>query len=63
LPILDGHSSRLQRTLWEQLSQEAVDVLCIPARTSNFTQSLDMCVTAQFKSSLLQLVVFPRRVK
>jgi hypothetical protein len=49
LLLLDGHSTRLQKGIWEQMKENNVDVLCIPAHTSNFTQPLDQTVNAQFK--------------
>jgi hypothetical protein len=49
LLIIDGHSTRLQKELWDAAKESSVDVLCIPAHTSNSTQPLDQTVNAQFK--------------
>lgn len=61
LLLLDGHSTRLQREIWVELNKKNIDVLCIPAHTSNFTQSLDLCVNGQFKRLLGNVRGFPKK--
>jgi hypothetical protein len=61
LLIIDGHSTRLQRKIWEDLHALDIDVICIPAHTSNITQSLDQVVNAQFKRRLQDVKGFPKK--
>jgi hypothetical protein len=63
LLLLDGHSTRLQQDIWEKLSEDEVDILCIQAHTSNITQSLDLCVNAQFKRLLSDTGPFPKKTE
>jgi hypothetical protein len=59
LIILDGHSSRLNRRLWELFREEQIDVLILPAHTSEYLQPLDMGVNGVFKGEIKHLR-FPR---
>lgn len=63
LLILDGHSTRLQYELWDELSEANVDVLVIPSHTSNMLQPLDLCVNARFKQCLLNNKSFPNKTE
>jgi hypothetical protein len=61
LLLLDGHTSRYQRDLWETMKENNVDVLCLPSHTSNITQPLDLCVNANFKRALHTVQNFPKK--
>jgi hypothetical protein len=60
LLILDGHSSRLNRQLWEEFSKANVDVLVLPSHTSHRLQPLDCGVNAEFKRNI-EKAKFPKR--
>jgi hypothetical protein len=62
LLLLDGHSSRVQRNLFVELSQLEIDVLVLPSHTSCRTQPLDRKVNAVWKEEIRQQkLVFPKR--
>jgi hypothetical protein len=61
LLLLDGHRSRYKRTLWEEVAEMEIDVICIPAHTSNVTQPLDLSVNASFKQALEKIKGFPKK--
>jgi hypothetical protein len=61
--LIDGHATRLQKEIWEKMKEYEVDVLCIPSHTSNITQSLDLCVNAQFKRLLHSVGAFPKKTE
>jgi hypothetical protein len=63
LLILDGHSTQMQRKIWEVMKENNVDVICFPSHTSNFTQPLDLCVNSQFKKELQITECFPKKMK
>jgi hypothetical protein len=52
LLIMDGHSSRLNRELWEQFSAAEVDVIILPSHTSEYLQPLDLGVNGVFKEEI-----------
>jgi hypothetical protein len=63
LLILDSHTTRLQKELWKTLRELKVDVLTIPAHTSNETQPLDRVPNAQIKRLLQDVRTFPKKTK
>jgi hypothetical protein len=52
LLIIDGHSSRINRQLWELCALLNIDVILIPAHTSHILQPLDLTVNGVFKTNL-----------
>jgi hypothetical protein len=52
LLILDGHSSRNNRQLWELFAANGIDVVVLPAHTSHILQPLDLGPNAAFKRTL-----------
>ncbi|KAK2940912.1 hypothetical protein BLNAU_24178 [Blattamonas nauphoetae] len=61
LLIFDGHSSRMDRKLWEELGGHGIDSLCLPSNTSSLTQPLDHAPNASFKAALDQVVGMPKK--
>jgi hypothetical protein len=61
LLILDGHPTRDQFQLWKELNEDNIDVLVIPAHTSNILQPLDRVVNGNFKISLQQMRSFKKK--
>jgi hypothetical protein len=59
LLLLDGHSSRMNRELWEHFREEKIDVIVIPAHTSHILQPLDLGVNAEFKRALEKVPPYP----
>jgi hypothetical protein len=59
LLLLDGHSTRLQRDIWEIFHASNVDVCILPAHTSHVLQPLDCGVNAKFKALLTSLTALP----
>ncbi|KAA6375441.1 MAG: hypothetical protein EZS28_029031, partial [Streblomastix strix] len=53
-PVLfvDGHTSRINPSLWLYSLSLRIDVFCIPAQTYTVTQSCDRGVNAELKDSL-----------
>jgi hypothetical protein len=61
LLFMDGHSSRLQRTVWEKAASMGIDVCILPSHTSHVLQPLDNGVNAKFKSLLASVVSLPKK--
>jgi hypothetical protein len=61
LLLMDGHSSRMNRELWERFHRERIDVIVIPAHTSHILQPLDLGVNGEFKRALEQVPAYPQR--
>jgi hypothetical protein len=59
LLILDGHSSRISPTLWDECVEAKIDLCILPAHTSHLLQPLDLGVNARFKSALNDLHRLP----
>jgi hypothetical protein len=61
LIILDGHSSRQNRHLWDEFSKQEVDVIILPAHTSHYLQPLDVGVNGVFKKKIAKLQFPPSK--
>jgi hypothetical protein len=61
LLILDGHSSRLCRGLWEDCALKNIDVAIFPSHTSHIMQPLDRGVNARFKFQLGIVRALPKK--
>lgn len=61
LIIIDGHPTRRNRAIWEHFSSINVDVICIPAHSSNILQPLDQTVNGLFKY-YIQKTSFPKNI-
>lgn len=55
LIILDGHSSRKNKTLLSKLYENEIDVLCLPSHSSHFLQPLDVTVNSVFQTQRAKL--------
>jgi hypothetical protein len=61
--VLDGHSSRLCRELWEDFAKEGIDVVVLPSHTSHLTQPLDITVNGLLKRCLQVVGAAPAKSK
>jgi hypothetical protein len=63
LILLDGHSTRFQVDIWEEMKKENIDALIIPSHSSNHTQPLDQTVNGKFKRLLEEIPSLPKKKK
>jgi hypothetical protein len=61
LIILDGHSSRNNFKLWEDLRNKGVEAVILPAHTSHILQPLDLGTNGEFKRALEKTMPFPKK--
>jgi hypothetical protein len=63
LLFMDGHGSRLRKTVWEEAASLGIDVCILPPHTSHLLQPLDCGVNAHFKSLLSSVTSLPQKRK
>jgi hypothetical protein len=63
LLILDGHSTRQQVEIWEEMKKQNIDAVIIPSHSSNLTQPLDQTVNGNFKRLLEKIPSLPKKKK
>jgi hypothetical protein len=61
LVTVDGHSTRLQSKVWEDLSKHNLIAICKPPHTSHYTSALDNKPNGQFKYFMQKADSFPNK--
>jgi hypothetical protein len=61
LVTVDGHSTRLQSSIWEKMRNHGIIVMCKPSHTSNITSALDCAPNGRFKYLMEEVPPFPKK--